>query len=157
MNIQIKKLHTDAVIPTKANCSDAGYDLTAIDDGIVDASGFIQYRTGLAVCADIGYHLEVFPRSSITKYDLSLANTIGLIDNGYRGEILLRFKIASRAAKSPMSNTIYTSQDGELRVYKKGDKIGQIVVKKTEDAIFNLVDDLNESDRGSGGFGSTGS
>lgn len=157
MNIKIKKIHEDAVIPQKANNTDAGFDITAIDDGTVDSAGFVQYRTGIAICPQVGYHVEIFPRSSISKYDLALANSIGLIDNGYRGEILLRFKIASRATKSPMSDTVYSAQSGGLRLYKKGDKIGQIVVRKTENAEFVLVDDLEDSDRGAGGFGSTGS
>lgn len=156
MNIQIKKLHPDAVIPSKAHISDAGYDVTAIDDGIVDDSGYVQYRTGISVRPDEGYHLEIFPRSSISKYDLALANSIGLVDNGYRGEILLRFKIASRANRTVMSNDVFAGNGTACKMYKKGDKIGQLVVRKTEQAYFDLVDELDITDRSVGGFGSTG-
>jgi dUTP pyrophosphatase len=156
MNIQIKKLHPDAVIPNKAHESDAGYDITAIDDGVVDDAGFVQYRTGISVRPDEGYHLEVFPRSSISKYDLSLANSIGLIDNGYRGEILLRFKLATRAVKGPMSSDVFASQYSPYKLYVKGDKIGQIVVRKTVHADFQLLEELDVTSRSVGGFGSTG-
>ena len=88
--IWFKKLDPSAVAPSRAKEGDAGYDLVAIDDGTVDADGFIQYRTGLSIDPPQGYHTEIWPRSSISKYDLALANSIGLVDNGYRGELLVR-------------------------------------------------------------------
>jgi dUTP pyrophosphatase len=156
MNIQVKKLSEDAVIPAKANATDAGYDIVAIDDGVVSKEGFIQYRTGLSVCPDIGYHIEIFPRSSISKYDLVLANSIGLVDNGYRGEILVRFKAVLRAIAPEVNNEDYLIVPDIYNKYKKGDKIAQLVIRKTEEANFVIVDTLTESDRGTGGFGSTG-
>lgn len=156
MKIQIKKLSEDAVLPTRANLSDAGYDIVAIDDGTVDEQGFIQYRTGLSVCPDVGYHIEIFPRSSISKYSLALANSIGLVDNGYRGEILVRFKPTMSFVQNAVSVEAYVVYPKISKVYKKGDKIAQLVIRKTEDADFVIVDELVSSERGVGGFGSTG-
>ena len=157
MKIRVKKLHEDAVLPKRANMSDAGYDIVAIDDGTVDDAGFVQYRTGISICPDAGYHVEIFPRSSISKYNLSLANSIGLVDNGYRGEILVRFKPTMAIVKNAISVDPYIIYPRETKIYKKGDKIAQLVVRKTEDAEFMIVDELDASDRGGGGFGSTGS
>jgi dUTP pyrophosphatase len=156
MQIKVKKLCDEAILPCKATSSDAGYDVVAIDDGIVDDLGFIQYKTGIAIEPDKGYHVEIFPRSSISKYDLVLANSIGLVDNGYRGEILVRFKPTLRFMQTPMSVNAYTVVPDVLRKYKKGDKIAQLVVRETIHADFEFVSDLETTDRGTGGFGSTG-
>lgn len=138
--IKIKKLHKDAVIPTQAKNGDAGFDLTAIDDGINDCEGrYIEYDTGIAIQPPEGYHTEIFPRSSISKYGLFLANSIGLVDNGYRNSIKLRFKKLAKGNE-----------------YVKGDKIGQLVIRKTENIEFIEVDELSETERGDGGFGSSG-
>lgn len=141
VTIKFKKLHPDAVIPTQATSTDAGYDLVAIDDGKIDeGNNYIQYRTGIAIEPPVGYHTEIFPRSSISKTNLVLANSIGLVDEGYRGELLFRFKQITIDKPS----------------YKKGDKIGQLVVRKTIRAAFEEVQELGSSDRGTGGFGSSG-
>jgi dUTP pyrophosphatase len=149
--LKVKKLIPEAVIPSKAKPGDAGYDLTAIDDGTWSADGtYIQYRTGLAIEPPPGYHTELFPRSSGTKTDLMLGNSIGLVDNGYRGEILLRFKLAKRGTVFP------TSPQQPIIIYKKGDKIAQLVIRKTEDMEVVEVENLSSTERGTGGFGSTG-
>lgn len=162
MKIQVKKLHEDAVLPKRANVSDAGYDIVAIDDGTVDEQGFIQYRTGISICPDLGYHVEIFPRSSISKYDLALANSIGLVDNGYRGEILVRFKPTMKIYETTANENVdqkqvFLTHPFYIKKYVKGDKIAQLVIRRTEDAEFALVDVLSDSQRGTGGFGSTGS
>lgn len=146
LKIKVKKTHPDAVIPTQALKTDAGYDLVAVADATLIKSEFMyiplyaEYDTGIAVEPPTGYHVEVYPRSSISKTGLILANGIGLIDSDYRGTIKLRFKVAN--ASSP---------------YRKGDKIGQLVIKKTIHADFEEVKELSDTNRGSGGFGSTGS
>lgn len=149
MNIRVKKLHEDAVIPKRANGTDAGWDIVAIDNGTTKKDEFgnvlyIQYRTGLAIQPDNGFHTELFPRSSVTKTNVFLANSIGLIDEGYRGEIMVRFKSASPVMAHPVG-------------YSKGDKIAQLVVRKTIRANFVEVDELFDTERGDGGFGSSGS
>jgi len=148
MNIQVKKLDKEAVIPIRANGTDAGWDIVAIDDGTVKKDEFgnvlyIQYRTGIAIQPDPGYHTELFPRSSVTKTNVFLANSIGLIDEGYRGEVVVRFKSASPVMAHPVA-------------YSKGDRVAQLVVRKTINANFIEVEELVETERGEGGFGSTG-
>ena len=167
MSLKVKKLVPEAVLPAKAKIGDAGYDVVAIDDGTWSDDGtYIQYRTGIAIEVPEGYHTELFPRSSITKTDLVLGNSIGLVDNGYRGEILFRFKVAQRgkqletwsigpdSVRLPDRNVAFHKMD--LITYKKGDKIGQIVIRKTESLEVEEVPELSSTERGSGGFGSTG-
>lgn len=153
IEVVITKLSPEATIPSAAKNGDAGYDLVAIDDGVVDNEGFIQYKTGLAIAPEVGYHTEIWPRSSISKYDLVLANSIGLVDNGYRGEILVRFKPVLRAAIS--QGEVYAILPKPLKKYKKGDKIAQLVASNTVPMRF-IEGTLPSSDRGVGGFGSTG-
>lgn len=149
MQIKVKKLHEDAVLPQKANSTDAGYDLVAIDDGevVLDDYGtclYIQYRIGLAIEPGEGFHTEIFPRSSVTKTHLVLGNSIGLVDEGYRGEILVRFK------------PIVQPDTAGFKGYDKGDRIAQLVIRRTEHADFKWSADLDDSNRGEGGFGSSG-
>jgi dUTP pyrophosphatase len=153
--INFIKLDTEAQVPTRAKDGDAGFDLVAIDDGVVDSEGFIQYRTGLSIQPIQGIHTEIWPRSSISKYDMVLANSIGLIDNGYRGEILIRFKPTLRYSAMP-DGEIYVTLPKPFKKYQKGDKIAQLVVSITVDASFVEVQELTETNRGSGGFGSSG-
>lgn len=147
MKIKVKKLDENAVLPQKANDKDAGYDLVAISDPEIKYNGdeilYIQYRTGIAIEPPEGYHTEIYPRSSISKYNLQLCNSLGLIDEPYRGEIILRF------------NLINSKLIGS-KIYRKGDKIGQLVIKKTISMDFVEVEELEETDRGEGGFGSSG-
>ena len=108
------------------------------------------------------FHTLIFPRSSISKYNLVLANSIGLVDRGYRGEVLVRFKYISQAedlvANSPGFSSlvpIYTKINMD-RIYKKGDKIAQLVPSQTHPVTFEIVDELSDTDRKDGGFGSSG-
>ena len=91
MEVKIKKLHKDAVIPSYAKPGDAGMDLVAISK-VYDKYGNVSYGTGIAIEIPHGYMGLIFPRSSNSKYDLLLTNSVGIIDSGYRGEILLKFK-----------------------------------------------------------------
>lgn len=144
MLVKVKKLNPDAVLPSSSNETDAGFDLVATDDGEIKGT-YIQYKTGISIEPEIGYHTEIFPRSSISKTDLVLANSIGLVDEGYRGEILVRFKIVPRQDDKPFPV-----------IFKKGDRIAQLVVRKTERAIFEWRDELSDTTRGESGFGSSG-
>jgi len=148
--IRVKKLDAMAAVPEAANKTDAGYDLVAIDHGTFkeDEDGnilYVQYRTGLAIAPPEGYHTEIFPRSSISKTHLMLANSIGLVDEGYRGEILVRFKVIPSGIKA-----------ASIKKYAAGERIAQLVIRKTEKADFELVEELDDTSRGGGGFGSTG-
>lgn len=146
MRIKIKKLQKEAVIPAYANPTDAGMDLTATS--VVWGEDYIQYGTGLAVEIPEGYVGLLFPRSSISKLDLTLANSVGVIDSGYRGEIQLRFKT---------HNTDFFSSKKRTKRYAVGDRVGQLIVIPHPKIVWEVEDELAESERGTGGFGSTGS
>jgi len=135
MKINIKKLRDNAVIPKYATAGDAGMDVFAISKN--ESDKFIEYGTGLSFEVPLGYVMLVFPRSSVSNTDLILANSVGVLDSGYRGELKFRFK--------KNGNTDYNI----------GDKIGQIIIMPFPQIEFEEVSDLSESERGEGGFGST--
>jgi dUTP pyrophosphatase len=141
MQVKIKKLSPEAVIPQYAKDGDAGMDLVATSikfDGTQ-----ITYGTGLSMEIPKGFVGLVFPRSSIRKTDLSLSNSVGVIDSGYRGEIQATF------------NQKALSKNGSL-LYGVGDRIMQIIIIPYPPIEFEEVNELNNTDRGQGGFGSTG-
>lgn len=142
MEVKIKKLHKDAVIPKYAKPGDAGMDLTAVSMKI-DEWGNICYGTGLAFEIPEGYVGFVFPRSSIHKKGVVLTNCVGVIDSGYRGEVSFKFKEIAFGNFSKVA-------------YKVGDRIGQIIIIPYPQIDFVEVDELSETERGAGGYGSTG-
>jgi dUTP pyrophosphatase len=137
MKVNIKKLVENAVIPTYAKPGDAGMDLysTSIE---VSEDGVVTYGTGLSMEIPEGYVGLLFPRSSNYKQDLVLCNSVGVIDSGYRGEIMFKY-----------------FQIGE-NMYKVGDRVGQIIILPYPQIEFAEVDDLSKTERGEGGFGHTG-
>jgi dUTP pyrophosphatase len=144
MKIKIKKLHESAVIPSYAKPGDAGMDLTATE--IVFTPSYIVYKTGLAFEIPEGYVGLLFPRSSNSKKQLLLTNSVGVLDSGYRGEIEFRFKIVGNGV----------TPDGDIDIYNVGDKIGQIMIIPYPLIEFIESDTLSETERGDGGFGSSG-
>lgn len=136
MKIKIKKLHTDAIIPKYAHEGDAGMDVYSVGFQVKDK--YVEYETGLSFELPENYVMLVFPRSSITDKDLIMKNCVGVLDSGFRGELKLRFK-----------------KDGE-NIYSNGEKIAQIIILPYPSIEFQEVDELSESSRGKGGFGSTG-
>lgn len=139
MKIKIKKLHPDAVIPKYAKLGDAGMDLTAISEEWNEDNSMVTYDTGLAIEIPEGYVGLLFPRSSISKTILSLANSVGVIDSGYRGSIMFKFRYPE-----------------EGMVYDVGDRIGQIIIMPYPTVEFEETEELSSTERGEGGFGSTG-
>ena len=140
MKTYIKKLHPNAVIPTYAKQGDAGMDLVATE--IINEETFqITYGTGLAMEIPEGFVGLVFPRSSIRKTDLSLTNCVGVIDSGYRGELQATFRKERGVAS---------------RKYEVGERIAQIMIIPHPDIQFEETDELSNTERGDGGFGSTG-
>jgi dUTP pyrophosphatase len=140
MKVRIKKLNENAVIPSYAKDGDAGMDLVATR--IISNTTFdVSYGTDLAMEIPNGFVGLVFPRSSIRKYELALSNSVGVIDSGYRGEIQATFK------KTNGLDSI---------AYKVGDRIAQIMIIPHPPIEFKEVNDLSETERGDGGFGSTG-
>jgi dUTP pyrophosphatase len=136
MEIKIKRLHPEAKIPKYSKEGDAGMDVYAVSKQENDK--YIQYGTGLAFEIPKGYVCLVFPRSSLSNKDLILANHVGVLDSGYRGELFFRFK-----------------KVGE-EVYEIGDRIGQIIIIPYPEINFSEAEELSESERGSDGWGSTG-
>lgn len=137
MKVKIKKLHPDAVIPKYAKDGDAGMDLTAVD--VASDEGTITYKTGIAVEIPRWHVGLLFPRSSVYKTGQTLTNCVGVIDSGYRGEIMMKYTLSAYGKE-----------------YDIGDRIGQLIIMPYPLVEFEEVDNLTSSSRGNGGYGSTG-
>ncbi len=169
MKIYVKKVD-GLQLPKTGTDKSAGYDIIStsepkiIGDMTTDGSykriDYIEYETNLFIAPGAAtFHTLIHPRSSISKYNLVLANSVGLIDNDYRGQILCRFKYQWQPY-----DFIYETigVGGKLvgkpnldKIYKKGDAIAQLVLEETIPIDWEIVDDLNQTQRGDGGFGST--
>ena len=152
LKIKIKKLHENAVVPKYAKSGDAGLDLTATTYEHVN--GRHVYGTGLAIEIPEGYVGLIFPRSSICKKDLRLTNSVGVIDSGYRGEI--KFFFENDNMESSELHMFQTGAGYRRAMYKIGDRIGQLIVLPYPKIEFEEVTDLSNTERGKGGFGSSG-
>ena len=143
MNVKIKKLNSNAKIPTYAKPGDAGMDLTATSYRYDVNYDNEIYGTGIAVEIPEGYVGLVFPRSSNRKTDVYMTNHVGVIDSGYRGEIMVTFK----------------HRDADIEndaPYNLGDRIAQLIIIPYPHIDFEEVEELSDSERGEGGHGSTG-
>lgn len=170
LRVKIKKIHKCAVIPTYAKKGDAGLDLTAVEKHF-DIHGNVVYRTGLAVEIPEGYVGLLFPRSSVCKLDLSLCNSVGVIDSNYRGEIIVKFK------PTPIFEVADDTEfeEGKFKEYERvmipegadnmnmfnaqydiGVRIAQLIIMPYPKVEFEEVEELTQTERGNGGFGSTG-
>jgi dUTP pyrophosphatase len=181
MKIQVLKneVYQDVEdLPKKGTDRATGYDIvTTSEPEIVGETtdnitytrvDYIQYKTNLKLAVqkerefsnfgytDIDHDVLAFPRSSVSKYNLVLANCIGLIDADYRGEVLLRFKYQWQPEdyRIRIDNLIEGIVNSN-KLYKKGDKVCQLKVTKVENVEFVLVNELDSTNRGEGGFGST--
>ncbi len=137
MVVKFKKLNKNAAAPSRANPMDAGWDLTCSEISVNEK--IITYHTGIAVAIPEGYVGLLFPRSSIYKKDLQLANSVGVIDSGYRGEILFKFRKLKEA--------------GILHV--PGDRVGQLMIIQIPDFFWDESPELPESVRDTKGHGSS--
>ena len=153
MIVKIKRLKPNAVIPTYAKDGDAGMDLVATEI-IKDTPEQITYGTGIAMEIRDGFVGLVFPRSSIRKTGLQLSNSVGVIDSGYRGELQATFnKLFGGEA---MYDEMKVKEIQPNDFYKVGDRVAQIMIIPHPEVEFNEVDELSDTERGEGGFGSTG-
>ena len=150
MKVKIKKLYKDSILPTKAHATDAGYDLYAHSKSY-DDNGNVVYGSGVAMEIPQGYVGLVFPRSSNAKKDLILSNSVGVIDSGFRGEILFKFKPSNVIEKPDLA---YIPES--ISKYEIGERIGQIIIMPYPDVEFVEVEELSDSERGDGGYGSSG-
>jgi dUTP pyrophosphatase len=171
MKVKIKRLSENAVIPKYALEGDGGQDLTATSK-FYDEFGNIHYGTGLAFSIPEGFVGLLFPRSSNAKKDLILSNSVGVLDSNYTGEVSFKFKPSvvifnkdSFASDGKLGTDDNTFTDIVTPTYKNfltfqefeiGDRIGQIIILPYPKIEFEVVDELEETKRGSGGFGSTG-
>ena len=166
--IKIKMLNDGAIVPKRAHSTDTGYDLTFIGiDKIV--GDVIFFNTGLSFETPKGYYLEVCPRSSISKLPLTMANSVGIIDESYRGEVLVPVRVMHQSAGQPgLANTVFPG--GIVGIFgkrpssmsivanlilKEKPVLFQAILRKRNDCDF-VVEDLSETNRGDGGFGSSG-
>lgn len=141
MQIKFKKLCNDAIIPEYKTAGSAGMDICAIDDYLLMPGERKVFQTGLAVAVEDGYEVQVRARSGLSaKEGVTVINGVGTIDSDYRGQIGI--------ALVNLSNKVV--------LIHKGDRIAQLVVNKIEQPEIIVVDELGETIRGEGGFGSTG-
>lgn len=164
--VKIKVMHEDAVIPRYAREMDAGFDFVATEDVVIAPGESAKVPTGLAFGLPEGYELQVRPRSGISaKTKLRLSNAPGTVDAGYRGEVFILVDNIRHPSgqkgnvcldASEKEATIDREVDRHSYVIRKGDRIAQGVIAQVPQALFELVDELDETERGTGGFGSSG-
>ncbi len=170
MNVNIKRLSPDAQIPAYAHATDAGFDLVASEDVIIEPGETACVPTGLAFEIPKGYEMQIRPRSGITL-KTPLRVQLGTVDAGYRGEVgVIVDNIAEyrnslgeelfRESFDSVDGNHYPTGGGMFYVntylIRKGDRIAQALIKPVERVMFTEVDALGDSDRGAGGFGSSG-
>ncbi|MGO0707834.1 dUTP diphosphatase [Bacillus velezensis] len=179
MNVNIKRLSPDAQIPAYAHATDAGFDLVAAEDVIIEPGETACVPTGLAFEIPEGFEMQIRPRSGITL-KTPLRVQLGTVDSGYRGEVgVIVDNIAQKkvlgldlnqqaieyseiASPEVISGSLENEWDyfgyypNDTYIIRKGDRLAQAVIKPVEQAVFTEVDTLGDSDRGACGFGSSG-
>lgn len=167
INIKCKQLDEKAVIPFYAKEGDACMDITAIDLEYDLKNDRYIYHTGLAFEVPEDYYMDLRPRSSNTKTDFYIANAPGTLDAGYRGELLVVFKRRDKIALEDFAMlfkgcdpnqvmTAYVNSMLSIAPYVPGDRVCQMQVLPRPKVNIEIVEELSESERGEGGFGSTG-
>ena len=140
ISVYIKKLEESAVIPTRATDTDAGYDLYSTSDGTIPAGGRKVVGTGVAIAIPPPYYGRVAPRSGLAvKKGIDVL--AGVIDAGYRGEV----------------GVVLQNLSGEDYLFEKGDRVAQLILEQSNSIAWVELDELEDSTRSDGGFGSTGS
>ena len=153
MEVKIKKLNPNAIIPTYAKPGDGGMDLVATSI-ISDTPEQITYGMGIALEIPEGFVGLIFPRSSIRKTGLQLSNSVGVCDSGYRGELQATFNKIFGGERMYDEMKVKEIQPNDF--YKVGDRIAQIMIIPYPPIEFVEADELSNTERGEGGFGSTG-
>jgi dUTP pyrophosphatase len=142
VSLRVSRLDPRATLPTRAHASDAGLDLYALEPAVLAAGERASVRTGIAVEIPAGHAGLVLPRSGLAaRHGIALVNAPGLIDAGYRGEVRVLLLNTDPAAEYAIS---------------AGDRVAQLVLTRIETPSIVEVDSLEPSDRGAGGFGSSG-
>lgn len=181
MILKVKKNYPDAKLPTRANESDAGLDVYAHSYKIVGEKlnehlwkriDYIEYDCGVSIRPrsewisalggrqTVNYFTYLAPRSSISKTNLIQANGYGLIDAGFTGSLLIRYKYHAQPTDyvffSPDKWPSFGIQIDESKIYAVGDKIGQLIVTEQHPVYISEEESLEKTDRGTNGFGSSG-
>jgi dUTP pyrophosphatase len=138
MKIKYKKLHPNAIAPKQGRVDDACWDLVCTS--MVEREKYIEYKVGISIEVPEDHVALLFPRSSCSNYDQILSNCVGVVDPGYRGEIGFRYK---------------TSKGGGM-IYQVGERVGQMLIIQRPYLEFEEVEELSSSERGTGGYGSSG-
>jgi dUTP pyrophosphatase len=140
VNLKVKLLHPNAKAPARAHDDDACFDITCVDKNYDNAQEGYWYRLGFAAEIPPGHVGLLFPRSSVCKRGLGLANCVGVIDPGYRGEWMAFFRPTTLNPEP----------------YQVGERILQLLILPTPSVSITIVDELSDTTRGQGGFGSSG-
>lgn len=141
ISIQIKKLSDEAVVPVYQSREAAGFDFHSIEDKRLEPGGRTLIKTGLSMALSFGYELQIRPRSGLAfKHGLTVLNAPGTVDSDYRGEVMV----------------LLINHGSEAYEIVKGERIAQGVIQEVTQAKFTVVDELEDTDRGVSGFGSTG-
>lgn len=154
MKVRMKALVEGVELPKYAKNGDAAVDMVATSVRTTD--DFIEYGTGIAVEIPAGHAGLLMPRSSNSKYDLLQCNSIGLIDSGYRGELMFRYKATKHDVVVNEDGTAGYNLSDNYTIYNVGDKCGQLMIIPYPEIEYEFVEELAESERGTDGFGSTG-
>jgi len=139
LEVKIKLLSKNSVIPKYAKPGDAGLDLTAVSEEWNEDNSMVTYGTGLAFEIPEGHVGLLFPRSSVCKTSLNLSNSVGVIDSSYRGEVMLKYRYPEQGL-----------------IYDIGDRVGQLIIMPYPKVKLVEVDELNTTERGEGSYGSSG-
>lgn len=141
MKLKIHKVDKELPTPKYAHKGDAGMDLYSVENGVLEPGEFKLFSTGIKLSIPEGHEVQVRPRSGLAlKHGISIVNAPGTIDSGYRGHV----------------GVVLINLGKELFEIKRGDRIAQMVLKKVEQADIIEVEELDETTRADGGYGSTG-
>lgn len=141
MKVRVKKIHKDAKIPSYAHLGDSGMDLYSVEGATIEPGERKMVGTGLRISVPKGFEAQIRPKSGLAaNFGVTVLNTPGTIDSSYRGEIRI----------------IVVNLGKEAYKVEKGKKIAQMVIAKVEEAEVEETDELDETTRNNGGFGSTG-
>lgn len=166
--IKIKKVSDNAVIPSRSHDTDSGWDLSVTGIHKIDGDT-IFFKTGLQAEPPPGYYLEIYPRSSISPLPFMLANSVGIIDESYRGELIIAIRVLHAELGGKHERAVFPTgivyaldakpvsltEVGNLIIAKKA-RIAQMILRKRISSEVLEVESLSTTERGSGGFGSTG-
>lgn len=166
MVIKLKKLSGDAVLPTRATANDAGYDLYATEDYVLQPLERKLFKTNIAIAIPKGYYGRIAPRSGLA-YKNGIDVLAGVIDSSYRNDVgVILINLNAPELKqmelnlTPMEKVMQKVNEKKIVpkefTIKKGDRIAQIIIEKCHAAEWQEVESLDETERGQGGFGSTG-